>query len=436
MRFLELRTWNAERCKEGVLKSCCLLSGQFQTLPRHLLYFFSRDCHLSGALDLMFSEDSAKSCLVFRARALLLSGTLPQRRLASVSSELSGTLPGAMVSGTVPSAFVDCAFMVLDTSSLSGTLPQALFTVNRSVVIDHSAFLKIEDNPGISGSLPPFDQFNTSNALDTLGVRNMSISGTLPGRSRSTSVHFVQFDYLSISGSIPPYSQFIDLEIALLARMPLLSGTVSHTAAFSSTLQILQLTSTRLSGSLTSCLQSLTSLAVLIIESSPVNLDLNQMGIANMRQMTYVIITETNLDGTIPNRLPQNSDPCRAAQQCYNLSSLLLSGNRLSGSLPEELFQSAHPSLRFIDVTSNRRISGKRALRSLASLTQLFAGTLPQSLAKWPALHTCLEVGDADDQFCSLTAFLARCSQLAHAVASVITQTVQQSEAFWESTFA
>lgn len=271
-----------------------------------------------------------------------ISGTLPTRWGELQTIEIIG-LSGSSISGSLP-VFVDGSpvkLIICDRCTLfSGTMPH--FSKVHTTKLTQ---INLSDNK-ISGTLPP--TMFTMSHLISLRAQNMSISGSIP-QIQSTSECNIQSGNLAnnkLSGSLPasfgdcsrvvdwqlyqnPLRGTIPSSITKISRLKSffffggqLSGTIPFHFGILTWLRNLMISNVKISGSLPISFQKLTGLQVLDLSNCSLQGDLSNLLMT--RKLVNLHLHYNHLSGSLPPMGPSYS--------------MLLTHNRLSGSLPTGMF--------------------------------------------------------------------------------------------------
>jgi Leucine-rich repeat (LRR) protein len=316
------------------------IPGSFQQLTELTLLYMDSN-QLTGTI-------SASLCQLTQLRVLdlddnLLSGTIPHAmqqltQLTQLQLELN------RLTGTVPSALCQLTQLtLLDVAAnlLSGTIPQALQQ------LDQMSQLYLDSNK-ISGTIP--SSLTTLLQLRVLQLGPNELTGPIPDSLSQLAVLEVLYLQLNrFTGTIPP-------SLANLARLRALSlgsnqlqGTLPQSWTAAATIQLLHLHENHLSGPVPESLGHMPLLLSLNLSSNCLTGTI-PVSFQNLILLRVLMLQNNQLRGNIVELF-------RPSQA--NLSTVQLSNNQLTGSVPAAVF--LLPSL-----------------TSFAAVDNCFVGPLPE----------------------------------------------------------
>jgi len=332
-----------------------------------------------------------------------IQGTIPDEicRLRNIEelllrgNHLRGTVPECIGEDLTALRILDCSNYNADRTdgkqSLSGTLPTSFCKLK------HLKSLLFQQTQGIHGTIP--DCLGVKQPqLQELDLQDNQFSGTLPPSVCQASA--LQHLYLSenaLTGTVPSclgsLSQLAELELAINQ----FHGPIHEELCQLSSLEILYLFENALTGTLPSCLGSLSQLTDL-------DLSINQFHGALPEELSHssaleiLYLYENSLTGTLPNFLGS----------LRQLAELGLYANYFHGTIPEKLCQSTALDYLLLEVNA---LTGTipSCLGSLSQLKWLtlsfnqFHGPIPEELCEASALEI-LQLNDN-----AVTGFIPNC---------------------------
>eukprot|EP01032_Pedospumella_encystans_P015660 gene15660-17898_t len=235
----------------------------------------------------------------FEVNNNLLSGPIPNIinfpyvYIFDVShNALTGTVPEAL--GTMTSV----VYFYFGTNMLTGTLPSILFTANPELYsLDVNSNLLTGTLPSPTHSITPiFQYFNAFNNL---------FSGTLPDSFGTiTTLQFMFMYYNHFTGTIPnsfsgmTYLEQLDLSYNLI------SGSIPTNIGNIPFMQFLQLETNLLSGPVPASISQMVYLLVLILSENRLSGSLEPVFNASVQvELATVVLNNNQLTGTIPEEL-------------------------------------------------------------------------------------------------------------------------------------
>jgi Leucine-rich repeat (LRR) protein len=239
----------------------------------------------------------------------------------------------------------------------------------------------ILQNAGISGEIPHWWLYNMSSKIWHLDLSQNKISGYLPKKMNFTSSNSpkVDFSFNKLKGSIPLWSGVS----ALYLRNNLLSGTVpTKIGEEMSHLMDLDLSNNYLNGRIPLSLNRIQNLSYLDLSNNYLIGEIPEFWMG-MQSLQIIDLSNNSLSGGIPTSICSlpllfilelsdnnlSADLSSAFQNCTGLKTLSLENNRFYGSLPNE-------------ITKNLPLLAELLLRG-NSLT----GSIPEQLCHLPFLH-------------------------------------------------
>ncbi|THU74710.1 hypothetical protein C4D60_Mb04t36260 [Musa balbisiana] len=311
----------------------------------------------------------------------------------------SGPIPPTMAAGTDY-----LAFMLLSNNRLNGTIPSSFCEAN------HLEVLNLANN-GFSGALP--DCWNDSLALKIIDVSGNKVSGGIPktlgllpqlkslhlndnglsGRIPSSLQHCkdlvtINLGQNRLSGVIPGWigEKLSSLKVLRL-RSNMFTGAIPPQLSLIASLQVLDLARNNLSGALPPAFGNFSSMISIQNETKPVlgeegtyyteNIVVDAKGLrlyftTVLSLVTSVDLSGNNLSGEIPEELTK----------LHGLHFLNLSDNRFSGDMPQDI--GAIGQLESLDLSKNN-LSGRipSSISALNFLSHLnlscnnFSGRIP-----------------------------------------------------------
>ncbi|KAG5009894.1 hypothetical protein JHK87_018409 [Glycine soja] len=232
-------------------------------------------------------------------------------------------------------------YVILENAGISGEIPRWLYNMFshiRELDLSHSK---------ISGYLPKTLNFSiplwcTITALD---LRNNSLSGTVPANigEEMSNMEYLDLSNNNLNGSIPQSINrmqlllYLDLSNNYLTRVvPVFSMSIQH-------LSIIDLSNNSLSGGIPTSLCSLPSIFILELSNNNLSTNLSTV-FQNCTSMGSLSLGNNKFFGSVPKKINKNFPI---------LEELLLRGNTLTGSIPEELC--GLPSLHLLDLRENKK---------------------------------------------------------------------------------
>jgi Leucine-rich repeat (LRR) protein len=331
--------------------------------------------------------------------------------LALEYNQLSGTIPASLsqlaqlsvlylnrnrLSGTIPASLGQLAqlrLLDLDTNLLSGPIPDTLQQLTQLSVL----YLQVNQ---LTGAIP--DSLVTLSQLRVLQLGANRLTGTIPDSiAQLAMLEIIDMQNNHFTGVIPPsLGQLTQLRVLVLGSNQLQGAIPQNWTAAAHTLRVLHLHENSLSGPIPEALGYMPLLLSLNLSSNGLT-DAVPASFQQLGSLQVLMLHKNQLRGAITELF----SPSQA-----NLSTVQLSGNQLTGTLPAAAF--LLPSLSSFAAVDNcfegplpiEAICGSKSLGSLvldglhsapacrysASLyRQSFkSGTLPQCLLSMPNLAT------------------------------------------------
>jgi Leucine-rich repeat (LRR) protein len=387
-----------------------------------LKYFELYNNLLNGTIPGNFSCMSR--ILEFLVPGNFITGTLPStignlRSLIDLDvgdNDLTGTIPTALAnlvnlqtfdlfscafSGTIPAgigSLIEMTKFGLDTNFLSGCIPASLSKATKLTEIylygnfiscslpsdlfqnmSVMSYINMQVNkvtggiPASIGNAPVLNYLNvqrnrlsvslpaslgTLSSLTQILLGSNAITGVLPVAPNQTIMHVFEVYDNFLQGTIPPsYSRMAAIEL-FYVNNNLLSGTIPNGFENMRNARFLQFSQNRLSGTIPAALAELTQMLELRAHDNDLTGPLPR--VQQMVNLTALLLYNNKLTGTLDNVF--NATLQRA------LSSIQVSGNQLTGSLPEEVFRL--PSL-----------------QTIAAVSNCFTGSLPANICNCTTLN-------------------------------------------------
>ncbi|XP_039129696.1 receptor-like protein EIX2 [Dioscorea cayenensis subsp. rotundata] len=353
------------------------LSGTIPAFPTFFLQVIDLS---SNKFEGLIPELNSGSLYIIDLSDNSFSGTIPSS-FASASQVEALALSHNHINGSIPLFFCGLnSLTVLDLSSnnMSGELPNCWNQLSKLAIIDLS-------NNSFFGSIP--DAVGSLTNLQSLHLQNNSLSGNLPLSLKNAS-RLVALDIgeNNLSGSIPAWIGENLLSLVILRlKSNMFNGIIPEQLSKLSNLQILDLSHNNLSGGIP---HSFGDFKAIVTSTSNRSL----LFISEYDQ-TRLYFNVTLLGATSPsyNYLESLVIRAKGQQREYTkvlllVTSIDLSGNRLSGEFPNELTK-LH-GLRFFSLSDNlfngklpENIGDMNQLESLDLSINNFSGIIPQSIS-------------------------------------------------------
>ncbi|XP_057990418.1 receptor-like protein EIX1 [Hevea brasiliensis] len=293
------------------------------------------------------------------------SGSIPEN-IGQVMSMLSFlSLSGNELTGAIPVSIGEISLDVLDLSknNLAGSIPSSIGNCSSLTVLD------LQKN-NLSGGIP--NSIGQITGLQTLHLSNNQLSGKIPSSLQNLSkLETLDFGNNMLTGNLPRWigEDFPRLRILSL-RSNKFSGELPLALSNLSSLQILDLAENQLNGSIPANLSNLKAMT----QQQNVNHYLLYGTLSehhNYQENIYVTINGLEL---------------RYTRTLSLLTSIDMSGNNLSGELPEAITKLV--GLEVLNLSRNhisgqipKSISELRQLLSLDLSGNRLSGPIPQSIS-------------------------------------------------------
>ncbi|XP_057990420.1 receptor-like protein EIX2 [Hevea brasiliensis] len=293
------------------------------------------------------------------------SGSIPENIGQVMSVLLFLSLSGNKLTGAIPASIGEISLDVLDLSknNLAGSIPSSIGNCSSLTVLD------LQKN-NLSGEIP--NSIGQITGLQTLHLGNNQLSGKIPSSLQNLSkLETLDFGNNMLTGNLPRWigEAFPRLRILSL-RSNKFSGELPLALSNSSSLQILDLAENQLNGSIPANLSNLKAMT----QQQNVNHYLlygTLFDDHNYQENIYVTINGLGLTYTRTLSL---------------LTSIDMSGNNLSGELPEAITKLV--GLEVLNLSRNhisgqipKSISELRQLLSLDLSGNRLSGPIPQSIS-------------------------------------------------------
>ncbi|CAL2264011.1 unnamed protein product [Prunus armeniaca] len=343
--------------------------------------------------------------------------------LAALRNNLVGSLPTSL------GHLKKLTFLSLGSNKLTGTIPPSIYNLS---ALD---LFSVEDNQ-IRGSLPS-DLGNTLPNVQVFSIGLNHFFGSLPlSLSNATNLRIIQVQQNKLTGQVPDFRKLQDLEIFIIQRNHLGSGTDGDLSFVSDltnateleqlmvgennfggtlptsisnlstklekfwffknqlhgsiptelgnlvNLESLDMRENSLTGNIPTEIQKLSSLVELYISFNTLSGSIPS-SLGNLTKLYKLFLQGNNLEGVIPSSLGN----------CQRLILLDLSNNKLSGAIPQQVI--GLPSLSQLLNLSTNNFTGSLPmevgkLKSLGVLdvsNNMLSGELPSSLGSCESLE-------------------------------------------------
>ncbi|GFY83445.1 leucine-rich repeat protein kinase family protein [Actinidia rufa] len=315
-----------------------------------------------------------------------LSGSVPDEFFQQCGSLRSISLANNKFSGKIPDSLSSCSTLVAISFSgnqFSGSLPSGIWSLHRLRSLDLSDNLLEGDIPkGIEGL----------NNLRGINLRKNKFTGVVPdGIGSCLLLRLIDLSENSLSGTLPSTMQKLTLCNDLNLHKNLFAGVVPEWLGEMKSLETLNLSDNSFSGPVPTSFGNLQSLKVLDLSMNAFTGRLPESMI-NCKNLMTINLSQNLLAGGLPSWIFK-----------LGIQEILLSGNRLSGSM-DSLFSSliynSPQKLQVLDLSGNG-VSGEisSAVGDFSSLQVLnlsrnsLDGSIPASIGKLKVLGS-LDISD------------------------------------------
>lgn len=353
------------------------LSG---TIPAFPAFFLEVIDLSSNKFEGLIPELNSGSLYIIDLRNNSFSGPIPSS-FASASQVEALALSHNHINGSIPPFFCGLTTLtVLDLSSnnLSGELPNCWNQLSRLAIIDLS-------NNSFFGSIP--DAIGSLTNLQSLHLQNNGLLGNLPFSLKNAS-KLVALDIgeNNLSGDIPAWvGENLSSLVILRLKSNMFNGVIPEQLSKLSNLQFLDLSHNNLSGSIPHSFGDFKAIVTSNSKRSPLFI--------SEYDQTRLSFNVTILGTTSPSHsyLESLVITAKGQQREYTnvlllVTSIDLSGNKLSGEFPDELTK-LH-GLRFFNLSDNlfkgklpENIGDMNQLESLDLSINNFSGIIPRSIS-------------------------------------------------------
>jgi Leucine-rich repeat (LRR) protein len=342
----------------------------------NLIYVFLNANRFNGTIPCEWL--SLTNLQLLRVDNNLLTGTIPSCVVASVNLGNFG-LSYNLLSGTIPSAMFDLPvlyFVYMDNNYLTGTVPHTFAGAYELSAVSFG-------NNQFTGPLPAY---GNQPYMEGITVYQNWFTGTIPVAIANCwrAGYFEVQDNL-LSGTLPPEVGGMQNLLVLYTGFNYLTGSVPSTFGNLTRLSYLHMSNSLLSGRLPS-LAAIPVMYDLEIEHNLFSGDLSGF-LDPVRQpaLSVVLVNNNQLTGTLPDDLFQTS----------SLTVFTANVNCFHGSIPEALCAARAMSSLVLDGLRSARAC--RALRFAGSYSvgDRIYGTIPQCLFQLPNLTSLHLSGNA-----------------------------------------
>ncbi|MGL5683653.1 MAG: BACON domain-containing protein [Marinifilaceae bacterium] len=286
-----------------------------------------------------------KNCYEINLSGCKLTGSIPTE-IGNCTSLSAFLAENNSLTGSIPSSLSRCSdfeVLFLGYNKLTGTIPSELSQCTKF------ADFRFDSNE-ITGSLP--ESFSTLDSLHIINGKNNKLTGTIPASyDKLKKLNALLLTQNEISGELPDF--LANLQYVYLDSNKI-TGSIPRAIYMSEKINFLHLADNQLVMELPVEIFQRVNLAELNLAG---NIGITGEFIADgteggdmsdMKGLTQLILTGCKMSGTIPSKLFNNNIakchlegndftgnlPATIAS-CQTLSSLKVSGNKLSGVVPE-----------------------------------------------------------------------------------------------------
>lgn len=224
-------------------------------------------------------------------------------------------------SGHIPDSFSNLTRLRrlgLSSNSFSGEIPSSIGSLSSLEE------LYLDNNNNLQGSIPSI--FNNLASLQRLELQNNKLNGQIPNLSSLRSLYYLDLSFNAVSGELPASLPVSLVQISI--RNNNLTGALTP-ESFKDLmfLQVLDLSSNELTGSVPSVLFELPSLQQLTLSSNELSsIQVPSYGFESRSGLIAVDLSNNQIEGVLPSFMAV----------MRKLSSLSLENNRLTGLIPAQ----------------------------------------------------------------------------------------------------
>ena len=253
-----------------------------------------------------------------------ISGSIPES-IGKLQSVTSLDLSTNLLSGNIPATIGDMSKVTtinLSNNQLTGTIPSSVSRLTAVTSFNLS-------NNKLTGLC---EELGNMYALKTLNLSNNRIEGTIPSLGKLTALTTVNMSRNLLSGRIPmDWNKNMAALTTVQFTNNKLEGEIPSTFGLLPKLSTLSLDTNRLEGNIPSALFKSTTLRNLYLQanllSGELSVDFSNLLLSNLD------LRDNNFEGSIPEKILGQSKSFASKN-----SILHLSGNRLTGTIPNELW--------------------------------------------------------------------------------------------------
>nr|XP_043631780.1 probable LRR receptor-like serine/threonine-protein kinase IRK [Erigeron canadensis] len=308
------------------------------------------------------------------------SGTISDKFFDQCGSLRSISLAKNKFSGKIPDSLVSCSGLAVFNVSgnqFTGMLPSGVWSLNGLRSLDVSDNLLEGEIPKDIGGL-----FN----LREIKLRKNQFTGSVPDEIGACALlRSIDFSENSFSGSLPSTLQKLSLCSEINFGSNLFTGEVSEWIQEMKSLQTVDLSNNVFSGAVPDAIGEIQSLKVLNISNNGFSGSL-PASLVNCKNIQILDVSRNSLTGFLPTWVFQ-----------LGVQSILLSGNRLTGSIFGAVSSSgavSHQNLQVLDISHNE-LSGEipSDIGKFSGLVLLnvsknsLIGEIPETIGKLKALN-------------------------------------------------